>query len=733
MHGTDDRHRRAHVATAGVLALTAVGVLVSHFLQPESAFGQASYLAFIVGAPVLGYVGARRRRGTERLVGIVISAGLASFALGDLLWFALQWTGRAPEISVADVFWGSSYLGIGGGLLLMIALAPHPAGPRDPDEPPPPPRLDPGAVVDALTVATLSVAVLWTLSVGELISNDAIATGTRVVRGGYAVMSSVLVGLVVRALWLRRARPASALPLVLGASSWLVADLGYLAWSATGVGESSLDVLWMSGSVLMALGASVSSTPTGEAAAAYRESTRSRLVVATVPLLVPPLLILLGPGRTDHASLAGLAIAMIVLTGLAFARTSRMLAAERDAREEALAASRAKSDFLATMSHEIRTPLNGVLGLNELLLTTRLAPQQREYAEGVRTAGTSLLALINDILDLAKVEAGRVELERVRFAPSDVVDEAVALLAETAHSRRVALAADLDDDAALVVLGDPGRLRQVVVNLLSNAVKFTEAGGEVRVGLSVTRTSPTAALVRITVADTGIGMSPEVQLRVFAPFTQADSSTTRRFGGTGLGLAIVRRLVDAMDGRVDLTSAEGAGTTFTVAVTLPVADPASAPAPPPLPAPPVSAPTPVPEPGPAPEPAPPATRRVLVVDDDEINRIVAIGILAKLGYAADEAADGTRALEAMADGAYDAVLLDCQMPGRDGYEVATTRRREEQEQALPHLPIVAMTANVLVGERERCLAAGMDDYVSKPVTPASIGEALRRTMSATGA
>jgi signal transduction histidine kinase/CheY-like chemotaxis protein len=819
--------------------------------QPDGLVGTATYLSVVGGAAVIAWIGALRRpRGASRIP-VILAAGITANAIGEVIWYVYVWAGLEPDVTVADVGYFLAYVGLTTALALGTLVRTGARGAR----------VDPESIIDTLTIVVVSVLIFWEISIAAIVGDTTVSGLTRTVWATYPVLDAILLAMVVRALMSKHSRSSVGLAFAGGVVCWMVADIGYLV-SESETLVAFLDAGWMLGAVLMATAAWRRPRSAVEPA---RDDARpgrpyARLAIATAPIVIPLAVHFINDLRGSEGDRLATPISVVLLLGLSFARSALLLQSEgrarieaRASRDAALNASRAKSAFLATMSHEIRTPMNGVIGLTGLLQHTTLDERQRQYVDGVHLAGEALLHIINDILDFSKIEAGKLELDSIDFNLVQVVEDAAELVAESARGKDLELLAYCSPELPLSLRGDPSRLRQVLLNLASNAVKFT-ASGEVVVRAQLERETTDGVVVRFEVTDTGVGLEDTDRKRLFEPFSQADSSTTRRFGGTGLGLAICQQLVTAMGGELGVESELGRGSTFWFTMPFEVARADTALAPtrstvglvglralivddnqtnrlilsgqltawgmqPDVTDSGDSALILLEEAAASDKPyalalldlympgmdglelagrisrreslagielllltsvpdvtaeearangisvrltkpvqlsrlhaaiesatqrsspplhvwSPPAATHphgsrghILIVEDNHINQLVAVAILEELGFSTEVAGNGREAIVSYGRHPFDAVLMDCQMPEMDGYAATEGIRRIEGRGS--RTPVIAMTAGVGAGERERCLVAGMDDYLTKPVNTNDLSAALSRWVPAT--
>ena len=447
------------------VVVAAVGLLVGHALQPSGPLGSATYLAAICGAAVMAWIGALRRPRGASAIPVLIAAGISANALGELIWYRYVWAGDEPDVSVADVGYFLTYVGLAAALVLGTLVRTGAGA-----------RLDPESIIDTLTIIVVSVLIFWNLSVAAIVGDTTVSGFTRVVWAAYPVLDAILLAMVARAMMTKHSR--STIGLAFALRGCLLADCGHRLPGHRLHQVALIDAGWMLGAFLMTT-------------SAWRRSGTASSLVADrstagpsngeaghrdrCPILVPLTMHFVADLRGDDTAVLATLISVVLLLGLSFARNaldccSRSVtrgpkpAASRDA---ALEASRAKSAFLATMSHEIRTPMNGVIGLTGLLQHTPLDERQRQYVDGVHLAGESLLRIINDILDFSKIEAGKLELDIIDFNLVQVVEEAAELVAESARSKGIELLAYCSPELPLSLRGDPSRLRQVLLNLAS--------------------------------------------------------------------------------------------------------------------------------------------------------------------------------------------------------------------------------------------------------------------------
>ncbi|NYE36832.1 signal transduction histidine kinase [Nocardioides cavernae] len=544
-------------AELSVGALT-VAAVAAYVWGHDPLLDNLLYLGVLLGAGALAWAGAVRRPAVDRPFAYLVAGGLLLNALGDLAWELLSWQGADTDVSVADPLWFASYVALSSAVWLVLR------------------RVEVGRqarvlALDTLMLVVVSVLVTWNVAIHPIVDDQEVAAAVRVVWASYPVADAVLLGLVARVLMSTGARAHLSLSFPVGVGLWLAADIAFLV-SGSGDSTSAMDAAWMLAPVLLARSAWRDPAPVADDGPAPSERRMVQTGFAILPLLVPPVLTLFVDSRDelDHAAL--LVVGAAALTVLALVRTTWLVRSERRAHRDlelaldaALAASRAKSMFLATMSHEIRTPLTTVLGTAELLEDTALDGEQQHLVRRMRRSGDHLASLVADILDFSRIESGEVTLVAARFDLVDLVAELADVYALRAADAGIRFEHHLHPGLPDTLVGDRTRVAQVLRNLLDNAVKFTPDGG---VRLDV-RPAPDG--VELAIADTGIGIGQDDLAVVFDSFRQIDGSSTRTYGGSGLGLAICRQLVALMGGTLDVTSRLGEGSTFVVRLPLVVA------------------------------------------------------------------------------------------------------------------------------------------------------------------
>lgn len=583
---------------SAVLALTAAacGVVVYGWVDPDGVPAAVAYVLVVTGTSVGAWIAAARAPRGQRVVPCLIALGVSLTSVGEAVWFTLDLVGARTDVSIADPFWFASYAALCAALWIVLARGPGRAGAR----------VDLGFTLDLLTIVAVSVLLCWSFSLQSILTDSSLPPLVRVVSAAYPLADAILLALVVRVVVSSTARASLGVPLVTGACLWLVADVAYVLSFEGDVATTLTGVAWMVATVSLAIAAGRIGTPPPhpghlghpghpEARSAFR-SPAAQLTVALGPLAVPPALELARDLRGEPDRPLQLLAGTVVLIALAAVRTARLIRSEERARRQleaardaALEASLAKSMFLANVSHELRTPLTTVVGMGELLADTELDDFQSGLLRRLNRSGTRLRALVERTLDFSRIEAGRVELDTTEFDVHAMASDVAELYAPGAATAGVTFQWHVDPAVPRLVVGDPGRLFQVVTNLLDNALKFTEEGQvglHLRVAACPAEGPEAGDQLELVVWDTGIGIAEQDLESVFESFTQVDDSMTRRYDGTGLGLAICRELTGLMGGTVTVQSTLGVGSTFIARIPVRRPDeddaPAAHPPPPPL-------------------------------------------------------------------------------------------------------------------------------------------------------